>query len=159
MVRLADDTNRGLCLSTFHADCIFLTARKDGQHFTLPQHVPCGLHQQTTSGKLPSASFASARFMRIASRPGGGSIQKCDLCLSTFHADCILRAMAQRGCSDCFASARFMRIASCAQRGQVPTVELCLSTFHADCINRCGVGVNSHLTLPQHVPCGLHLRG
>ena len=57
-----------------------------------------------------------------------------------------------------FASARSMRIASGSAHRIQATQSLCLSTFHADCIQKQSSGMAYAETLPQHVPCGLHLR-
>ncbi len=56
-----------LCLSTFHADCIVALSRLAIGSKTLPQHVPCGLHQIRLQIPTVRSFFASARSMRIAS--------------------------------------------------------------------------------------------
>ena len=78
-----------LCLSTFHADCICLQCGANIEHMPLPQHVPCGLHLRIPINLFHTVPFASARSMRIASAIRRVGIVCIILCLSTFHADCI----------------------------------------------------------------------
>ena len=138
-----DDTGLDclLCLSTFHADCIFLPESRHRPPSSLPQHVPCGLHRSRgnsahRSDPLPqhvpcglhlSSAFAAA-------------LCHC-LCLSTFHADCIF------SCSPATPWARSLpQHVPCGLHLAAALLIchlhlLCLSTFHADCIE-----VNTNLT-------------
>ena len=102
-----------LCLSAFRADCIQTAGRKG----------------------FPVETFASARFVRIASVPPanpsgrhpalpqrvscglhhaslGRRLRDLGLCLSAFRADCIGAGERESDGGVVFASARFVRIAS-----------------------------------------------
>ena len=144
-----------LCLSTPHADCILPVRATEAPTSTLPQHAPRRMHldvapvsanasalpQHVLRGLHPSgratgrstATFASARPTRIASRSCMDFLCPQLLCLSTSYADCIPRQFAI-----------------------IWEMLLCLSTSYADCISSVVVRVQMREALPQHVLRGLH---
>lgn len=74
----------------------------------------------------------------------------------TSRTDCIACPPSSSPALCHFASAHPARTASSAAKQQAADMLLCLSTSHTDCI---GIGTrwtNESVTLPQHIPHGLH---
>ena len=97
------------------------------------RNIPHGLHRQNPNRYWPRPCFASAHPARIASPE------------LPFTTRLIF-----------FASAHPARIASDGVVVQPHVVDLCLSTSRTDCIHTRPEAKSTALTLPQHIPHGLH---
>ena len=122
----------------------------------LPQHVPCRLHHRIFQNRIDPVDFASARTMQVASSRAADDVIQQLLCLSTYHAGCILQEGYFLWHLPIFASARTMQVASwtkpniCTKTASLPQ--------HVPCrLHRLQAGIIlMQRALPQHVPCRLH---
>ena len=125
-----------LCLSASHAGCIVRCLRT----LSLVSY------------------FASAHPMRVASVFRRSDGRPRPLCLSASHAGCIGTAPACILARTGFASAHPLRVASQPSRFASLRISLCLSASPAGCIATEPLCILADFTLPQRIPCGLHLK-